>query len=146
MGATAGAVREGTGLGGRSTPLCLDSHPPRIIFQENTHAGTDDGPAFAGQVDCGVCRPGQPECQIVSFTSDNPRHRYTYKDAFARARQLANVLAGWGLSEGDRIATLAWNDYRHFEAYYGISCSGFVSHTINPRLFPEQVAWIINHA
>ena len=87
-----------------------------------------------------------PNVEIVSFTSDNPRHRYTYKDAFARARQLANVLAGWGLSEGDRIATLAWNDYRHFEAYYGISCSGFVSHTINPRLFPEQVAWIINHA
>ncbi|MDJ0879954.1 MAG: long-chain-fatty-acid--CoA ligase [Halieaceae bacterium] len=87
-----------------------------------------------------------PDVEIVSFTADNPRHRYTYKDAFKRARQLANVFAGWGLKHGDRVATLAWNDYRHFEAYYGISCSGFVAHTINPRLFPEQVAWIINHA
>jgi len=87
-----------------------------------------------------------PDVEIVSFTADNPRHRYTYKDAFARARQLANVLASWGLAHGDRVATLAWNDYRHFEAYYGISCSGFVAHTINPRLFPEQITWIINHA
>ncbi|MEE4660662.1 MAG: long-chain-fatty-acid--CoA ligase [Halieaceae bacterium] len=87
-----------------------------------------------------------PGVEIVSFTADNPRHRYTYRDAFNRARQLANALADWDLSIGDRVATLAWNDYRHFEAYYGISCSGFVAHTINPRLFPEQVAYIVNHA
>ena len=87
-----------------------------------------------------------PDVEIVSVTADNPRHRYTYKEAFQRARQLANVIDGWGLSLGDRIATLAWNDYRHFEAYYAISCSGYVSHTINPRLFPEQVEYIINHA
>ena len=87
-----------------------------------------------------------PNVEIVSFTADNPRHRYTYSDAFKRARQLANVFAGWGLEIGDRVATLAWNDYRHFEAYYGISCSGFVAHTINPRLFPEQIAYIVNHA
>jgi acyl-CoA synthetase (AMP-forming)/AMP-acid ligase II len=87
-----------------------------------------------------------PNVEIVSVTVDNPRHRYTYKDAFQRARQLANVIDGWGLAQGDRIATLAWNDYRHFEAYYGICASGYVAHTINPRLFPEQIEYIINHA
>ena len=84
--------------------------------------------------------------EIVSYTSDNPRHRYTYKDAFARTRQLANGMADWGLTKGDRIATLAWNDYRHFETYYAVACSGYVCHTINPRLFPEQIVFIINHA
>jgi fatty-acyl-CoA synthase len=84
--------------------------------------------------------------EIVSVTRDNPRHRYTYKDAFARARQLANVIASWNLAQGARIATLAWNDYRHFETYYASACSGYVCHTINPRLFPEQIIFIINHA
>ncbi len=84
--------------------------------------------------------------EIVSVTRDNPRHRYTYREAFARTRQLANSIAGWGLAQGDRIATLAWNDYRHFETYYAAACSGYVCHTINPRLFPEQLVYIINHA
>ncbi|MFV0513899.1 MAG: AMP-binding protein, partial [Jhaorihella sp.] len=84
--------------------------------------------------------------EVVSITRDNPRHRYTYSEAFARARKLANVLDGLGLSRGDRVATLAWNDYRHFEIYYATSCSGYVCHTINPRLFPEQLAYIVNHA
>jgi acyl-CoA synthetase (AMP-forming)/AMP-acid ligase II len=86
------------------------------------------------------------DAEIVSITADNPRHRYTYAQAFARARQLASGIAQWGLEPGDRIATLAWNDYRHFETYYGAACSGYVCHTINPRLFPEQLAYIINHA
>ena len=84
--------------------------------------------------------------EIVSVTRDNPRHRYTYADSFARVRQLANAMDGWGLSQSDRIATLAWNDYRHFETYYASACSGYVCHTINPRLFPEQIVYIINHA
>jgi acyl-CoA synthetase (AMP-forming)/AMP-acid ligase II len=84
--------------------------------------------------------------EIVSITGDNPRHRYTYAQAFARARQLADVISGWQLTQGDRIATLAWNDYRHFETYYAAACSGYVCHTINPRLFPEQLVYIINHA
>jgi acyl-CoA synthetase (AMP-forming)/AMP-acid ligase II len=92
------------------------------------------------------CDKVNPAVEIVSVTADNPRHRYTYRDAFARSRQLANVIASWGLQHGDRIATLAWNDYRHFEAYYGVCASGYVCHTINPRLFPEQVEYIINHA
>jgi fatty-acyl-CoA synthase len=86
------------------------------------------------------------DAEIISITADNPRHRYTYREAFARARKLADGIAGWGLEQGDRIATLAWNDYRHFELYYAISCSGQVCHTINPRLFPEQINFIINHA
>lgn len=84
--------------------------------------------------------------EIVSVTRDNPRHRYSYREAFARVRQLANALAGWNLERGDRVATLAWNDYRHFETYYASACSGYVCHTINPRLFPEQLVYIINHA
>ncbi|HJP05061.1 MAG: long-chain fatty acid--CoA ligase [Chromatiales bacterium] len=84
--------------------------------------------------------------EIVSVTADSPRHRYTYADAFVRTRQLANALAGLGMREGDRIATLAWNDHRHLELYYAISCSGSVCHTINPRLFTEQIEYIVNHA
>ena len=86
------------------------------------------------------------DSEVVSITADNPAHRYTYADAFRRTRQLGNALAAAGVEEGDRIATLAWNDYRHFELYYAISCSGAVCHTINPRLFPEQVEYIANHA
>lgn len=87
-----------------------------------------------------------PDREIVSVTADNPNHRYTYRDAFARTRQLANALNKLGVKQGDRVGTLAWNDYRHFELYYAVSGSGMVCHTINPRLYPEQVAYIINHA
>ena len=84
--------------------------------------------------------------EIVSVTADNPRHRYTYKDAFKRVRQLANALQMLGAQPGDTLATLAWNDYRHLEIYYALSCSGMICHTINPRLFPEQIDYIVNHA
>jgi len=84
--------------------------------------------------------------EIVSVTADNPRHRYTYRECIGRAKQLANALGKLGLEPGDRVATVAWNDYRHLEAYYGISGTGYVCHTINPRLFPEQLIFIINHA
>lgn len=84
--------------------------------------------------------------EIVSVTADNPRHRYTYRECFGRARQLADALENLGLESGDRVATLCWNDYRHLEAYYGISGAGLVCHTVNPRLFPEQLIFIINHA
>ncbi len=87
-----------------------------------------------------------PNQEIVSVTADNPGHRYTYKDAFQRTRQLANALNTLGLKQGDVIATMAWNDYRHLELYYAISCSGMVCHTINPRLFDEQIEYIVNHA
>ncbi|MCH8060301.1 MAG: AMP-binding protein, partial [Proteobacteria bacterium] len=84
--------------------------------------------------------------EIMSITADNPEHRYTYRECFARSKQLANVLDRLGISRGDRVATLAWNDYRHLEMYYGVSGAGYVCHTINPRLFPEQLVFIINHA
>ncbi len=87
-----------------------------------------------------------PDREIVSVTMDNPRHRYTFKDLASRTRQLANVLESLGGKFGDRIGTLAWNDYRHLELYYAVSGTGMVCHTINPKLFPEQVAYIINHA
>jgi fatty-acyl-CoA synthase len=87
-----------------------------------------------------------PDREIVSITADQPRHRYTYREAFARSRKLANALARKGLTRGDRISTLAWNDYRHFEIYYAVSSSGYVCHTINPRLFEEQICYIANHA
>jgi fatty-acyl-CoA synthase len=87
-----------------------------------------------------------PEREIVSVTADNPLHRYTYKEAFQRTRQLANAMADLGAEFGDRIGTMAWNDYRHLELYYAISGSGMVCHTINPKLSPQQVIYIINHA
>ncbi|MDA8455171.1 3-(methylthio)propionyl-CoA ligase [Acidovorax sp. GBBC 3334] len=86
------------------------------------------------------------DAQIVSRRVEGDIHRYTYRDMAARARQLANALDGDGLAFGDRVASLAWNGYRHLEMYYGVSGSGRVLHTINPRLHPEQVAWIVNHA
>ena len=87
-----------------------------------------------------------PTREIVSVTADNPLHRYTFADCFKRTRQIANVLASLGASADARVATLAWNDYRHLELYFGIACSGRVCHTLNPRLFPEQLIYIINHA
>ncbi|PPE70609.1 long-chain fatty acid--CoA ligase [Caldimonas thermodepolymerans] len=86
------------------------------------------------------------DIEIVSKRVEGDIHRYTYRDAELRARKLAQALARLGCEEGDRVGTLAWNGYRHFEIYYGTSGSGLVCHTINPRLFPEQIAWIINDA
>jgi fatty-acyl-CoA synthase len=84
--------------------------------------------------------------EIVSVTADQPRHRSNWHDVVMRSKQLANALDKLALERGDRIATLAWNDHRHLELYYGISGAGYVCHTINPRLFPEQLIFIINHA
>jgi acyl-CoA synthetase (AMP-forming)/AMP-acid ligase II len=87
-----------------------------------------------------------PSEEIVSRTVEGPIHRYTYKDCAARARKLAKALTQLGAGAGDRIATLAWNGYRHVEIYYAVSGMGAVCHTINPRLFPEQIVYIVNHA
>jgi acyl-CoA synthetase (AMP-forming)/AMP-acid ligase II len=86
------------------------------------------------------------DAEIVSRRVEGDIHRYTYKDSAKRARQVANALDGLKLAFSDRVATLAWNGYRHFELYYGVSGSGRVLHTINPRLHPDQIAWIANHA
>ena len=86
------------------------------------------------------------DAEIVSKTVDGSVHRYTYRDAHARARKLANALQRLGVQPSERIATLAWNGYRHFEIYYAVAGSGAVIHTINPRLFPDQITYIANHA
>jgi fatty-acyl-CoA synthase len=87
-----------------------------------------------------------PKVEVVSRSVEGPIHRYTYKDMGRRARQVANVMQTLGIKQGDRVATLAWNGYRHMELYYGVSGSGAVLHTVNPRLFKEQLAYVINHA
>ena len=84
--------------------------------------------------------------EIVSRRVEGDIHRYTYKDMAARARKVARVLDAMQLEAGDRAATLAWNGYRHLELYYGVSGSERVLHTLNPRLHPDQVVWIVNHA
>ena len=86
------------------------------------------------------------DTQVVSRSIEGPIHRYTYRDVGARARQVAGALATLGVKPGDRIGTVAWNGYRHLELYYGVSGMGAVLHTINPRLFPEQLVYIVNHA
>ena len=84
--------------------------------------------------------------EIVSRRVEGDLHRYTFRACHQRAKRLANALHGLGVRQGERVTTLAWNGYRHLEAYYGVSGSGAVLHTINPRLHPEQLAYICNHA
>ncbi len=84
--------------------------------------------------------------EVVTRTIEGPIHRYRYTDCNARSKQLAKALLALGVGRGDRVATLAWNTYRHLETWYGISGIGAVAHTVNPRLFEDQIAYIINHA
>jgi acyl-CoA synthetase (AMP-forming)/AMP-acid ligase II len=84
--------------------------------------------------------------EIVSRTVEGAMHRYRYGELEARAKRLANALRRLGVSPGDRVATVAWNTYRHAELYFGISGMGAVCHTINPRLFHDQLRYIVNHA
>jgi fatty-acyl-CoA synthase len=84
--------------------------------------------------------------EVVSRRVEGDIHRYTWSDVARRSRQVANALDGMKLGFSDRVATIAWNGYRHLELYFGVSGSGRVLHTINPRLHPEQIAWIANHA
>ncbi len=84
--------------------------------------------------------------EVVSRRVEGDIHRYTWSDVASRSRQVANALDGMKLGFSDRVATIAWNGYRHLELYFGVSGSGRVLHTINPRLHPEQIAWIANHA
>ena len=87
-----------------------------------------------------------PDTEIVSRRCEGDIHRYTIAESASRAKQLANALNNHGIKQSDRIATLAWNNYRHYELYFGVAGMGAVLHTINPRLFPEQLIYIINHA
>ncbi|HEY3911701.1 MAG TPA: long-chain-fatty-acid--CoA ligase [Stellaceae bacterium] len=109
--------------------LGLMSERPLLVSAIMTHAATYHG-----------------DVEIVSRTVEGPFHRYTYADAEKRIKQLARALLRLGIEPGDRVATLAWNTFRHLELYYAISGIGAVCHTINPRLFDEQIVYIINHA
>jgi len=102
---------------------------PLLISSLLTHAETQHG-----------------EQEIVSRRVEGDLHRTTYRALGLRARQLANALAALEVAHGDRVATLAWNGHRHMELYYAVSGSGAVLHTLNPRLHPDQVRWIVDHA
>lgn len=87
-----------------------------------------------------------PTGEIVSRRVEGDIHRTNWAEIARRSRQVANAVDGLHLAFGDRVATLAWNGYRHLELYFGVSGTGRVLHTLNPRLHPEQLAWIVNHA
>src|ERR1700761_8963004 len=87
-----------------------------------------------------------PQRQVVDRTVEGPIHRYGYAEALARTRRMANALVALGVKPGDRVATLAWSTHRHFELYFAVTGLGAVLHTINPRLHPDQIAWVANHA
>src|ERR671910_1566418 len=84
--------------------------------------------------------------EIVTRRPDKSFHRYTYADFVSRAKKLAVALGNLGLEKSDRVATLAWNNYQHLEAYFGVPSAGLVLHTINPRLSADDLAYILNHA
>ena len=99
---------------------------------------------ISGILEHGAAQFGDQE--IVSRETHGPLHRYTYADAAKRSRQLANALAQMGLKAGSAVGSIAWNNHRHLEAYYAVSGSGMVMHTCNPRLHPQQLIYVINHA
>jgi fatty-acyl-CoA synthase len=86
------------------------------------------------------------EREVITRSIEGPIHRTNYKEIRARSLRVAQRLERDGIKLGDRVATLAWNTWRHLESWYGILGIGAVYHTVNPRLFPEQIAWIVNHA
>ncbi|MEY4766645.1 MAG: hypothetical protein RI907_3318 [Pseudomonadota bacterium] len=104
-------------------------HMPLMISSLLTHAARHNG-----------------DVEVVSKRVEGDIHRTNWAGIELRSRKLAQALGRLGLQAGDRVGTLAWNGYRHLEIYYGVSGSGLVCHTINPRLFPQQVAWIVNDA
>ena len=99
---------------------------------------------ISGLLEHGAAQHGNQ--QIVSRETHGPLHRSTYADVARRAKQLANALQAMGLQTGQAVGSIAWNNHRHLESYYGVSGSGMVMHTCNPRLHPQQLIYIINHA
>lgn len=86
------------------------------------------------------------DTELVTSRVEGDIHRYTYKELARRSRQVANAVLATGLEKSSRVASIAWNTYRHMELYYGVSGAEYILHTINPRMHPEQIAWVINHA
>ena len=111
----------------RMTPSMMS--PPLLISSIITHAARHHG-----------------NTEIVSRRTEGDLHRYNYRECEQRTKKLAKALSSLGTSLGTPIGTLAWNGYRHLEIYYAVSGTGAVTHTINPRLFPEQIAYVIDHA
>jgi fatty-acyl-CoA synthase len=109
--------------------LGLMQHWPLLCHRIIDHAALNHG--------------GRP---VVSRSVEGPLHATNYAEVRARALRIAQCLERDGIRQGDRVATLAWNSWRHLEARFGITGIGAIYHTINPRLFPEQIAWIVNHA
>ena len=99
---------------------------------------------ISGVLEHGAAQHGQQT--VVSRETHGPLHRYTYAEVARRAKQLANALQALGLQPGHAVASIAWNNHRHLEAYYGVSGSGMIMHTCNPRLHPQQLIYILNHA
>jgi fatty-acyl-CoA synthase len=120
----------------RTTPLTGD-HPMLGLMQQQSLL-------ISSLIDFAEKHHGDSE--IVSRRVEGDIHRYAWADVARRSRQVANALDAQQVPQGARIATLAWNGYRHLELYFGVSGSGRVLHTMNPRLHPEQLAWIANHA
>ena len=87
-----------------------------------------------------------PNIEIVSAKADGSRHRSNYAEVHRRAKQLSAALLQAGIRNGDRVATLMWNQQEHLEAYFGVPAVGAVLHTLNLRLHPEEIAYIVNHA
>ena len=86
------------------------------------------------------------EAQVVAREIEGDIHRYTYAEAHPRIKRMALALQRLGMNPGDRVGTLAWNTHRHWEMFYAAPGMGYVLHTVNPRLFPEQIIYIVNHA
>ena len=128
-----------------------ETRPPRAsqaVACGDEHARFDDGPAASGLVDhrpCGRALRRGRDGVVHGGCAGAPDHLCRAAPS-ARSSWRAPCRTELGVRPGERIATLAWNDHRHFELYYGIAGMGAVCHTINPRLFPEQIAYIINHA
>ena len=111
------------------TQFGLMQEPPLLLSSVIEHAARQFG-----------------DVEVVSRETHGPLHRYTYQACAARARRLANALQSLGLAAGDALGTIAWNNHRHLETYYAVSGSGMILHTCNPRLHPQQLIYIINHA
>jgi len=86
------------------------------------------------------------QTEVITNSVEGGVHKTNYSEVYARSKRLANVLTKLGVSSGDRIGTMAWNTWRHLECWFGISGMGAVCHTLNPRLFPDQIDYIVNHA
>ena len=105
-----------------------------------------DWPLLCHRIIDHAAHPARRAARDLALGRGADPHHQLRRDPRARAASVAQRLERDGIKLGDRVATLAWNTWRHLEAWYGITGIGAIYHTVNPRLFPEQIAWIVNHA